>query len=137
MSIPFYGWYARKMQMIPIDRASGPNAIRAMVAAAKHALADGRQIVIFPEGTRRRPGDPPAYKTGVAGLYAQLRVPCVPAAHNSGLHWIRSSLIRKPGTIVVEFLPAIPPGLPRSEFMAALEKRIESSANRLLKKAGA
>ena len=135
LSIPLYGWFASKMQMIPIDRASGANAVRAMLAAAKQAISDGRQIVIFPEGTRRRPGDPPVYKTGIAGLYAQLGVPCVPVAHNSGLYWIRSSLMRKPGTIVVEFLPAIPPGLPRGEFMAALQTSIETAANRLLREA--
>lgn len=136
LRIPLYGWYAQKMGMIAIDRESGASAIRAMVGAAKRAIASGRQIVIFPEGTRRRPGDVPAYKPGVAALYGQLDVPCVPVAHNSGLYWIRSSLIRKPGTIVVEFLPALPPGLRRTEFMARLETSIETATNRLLAEAG-
>lgn len=131
LRIPLYGWYCRKMRMIAIDRMSGAKAIRLMHGEARRALNDGRPIVIFPEGTRRRPGAPPDYKPGVAGLYAQLHVPCVPVAHNSGLFWA-GGFLRKPGTIILEFLPPIPPGLPRRDFMALLQSRIEEASNRLL-----
>src|SRR5882757_1841310 len=114
LRVPFYGWYCRKMQMIAIDRTAGAKTIRLMHAEASRALEDGRPIVIFPEGTRRRPGDPPDYKPGVAGLYAQLGVPCVPVAHNSRLFW-DGGFFRKPGTVILEFLPPIPPGLSRRD----------------------
>ena len=87
LRVPFYGWYCRKMRMIAIDRTQGAKAIRLMHGQARRALEEGRPIVIFPEGTRRKLGAPPDYKPGVAGLYAQLHVPCVPVAHNSGLFW--------------------------------------------------
>ncbi len=131
LRVPLYGWYCRKMRMIAIDRKAGAKAIRLMHDQAERALAEGRPIVIFPEGTRRKPGAPPHYKSGVAGLYAQLHVPCVPVAHNSGLFWA-GGFLRKPGTIILEFLPAIPPGLPRRDFMLLLESRIEEASNRLL-----
>ncbi|HYM18809.1 MAG TPA: lysophospholipid acyltransferase family protein [Micropepsaceae bacterium] len=130
--IPFYGWYGRKMQMIPIDRSAGGRSIRRMHAAATRVLKAGRPVVIFPEGTRKKPGDEPDYKPGVAGLYLQLGVPCVPVAHNSGLFWT-GGFLRRPGTIVLEYLEPIPPGLKRREFMAQLEHRIEDATNRLLK----
>ena len=128
--IPFYGWYMRKSEMIAIDREAGPSAIRRMRDAARRALADKRQIVIFPEGTRVRPGDPPDYKSGVAALYMQLGLPCVPVAHNAGLFW--TGFLKRPGTIVLEFLPPIPARLPRDAFMRELETAIETTTNRLL-----
>jgi 1-acyl-sn-glycerol-3-phosphate acyltransferase len=128
--IPFYGWFLRKATAIPIDRSAGASALRKMSAAAKQVLAEGRPILIFPEGTRKKPGAPPDYKPGVAGLYALLEVPCVPVALNSGLYW--TGFIKKPGTIVLEFLQAIPPGLKRGAFMAELESRIETATNQLL-----
>jgi 1-acyl-sn-glycerol-3-phosphate acyltransferase len=129
--IPFYGWYGPKMKMIAIDRSAGGSAIRRMHAAASRAIEDGRPVVIFPEGTRKKPGDPPDYKPGVAGLYLQLKVPCVPVAHNSGLFWT-GGFLRRPGTIVLEYLEPIPPGLKRHEFMDLLERRTEEATNRLL-----
>ena len=110
--------------------------------AAAHAargqearVADGREIIIFPEGTRRAPGAPPDYKTGVILLYDALGVPCVPVALNSGLFWPRRSLTRRPGTIVVEFLDPIPPGLPKAEFLKRLTEAIETASSRLLAEA--
>ena len=129
--IPFYGWYGPKMQMIAIDRSAGGSAIRRMHAAASRALQAGRPVVIFPEGTRKKPGEKPDYKSGVAGLYLQLGVPCVPVAHNSGLYWT-GGFLRRPGTIVFEYLEPIAPGLKRHEFMRELERRIEDATNRLL-----
>lgn len=133
--IPFHGWFSHKFEMIPVDRDKGPAALRRMLREAKSRIADGREIIIFPEGTRRAPGAPPDYKTGVILLYAALGVPCVPVALNSGVFWPRRSLTRRPGTIVVEFLDPIPPGLPRGEFLARLTDSIETAATRLLAEA--
>jgi 1-acyl-sn-glycerol-3-phosphate acyltransferase len=135
--IPFHGWFSKKFEMIPVDRDKGPAALRRMLRDAKARIADGREIIIFPEGTRRAPGAPPDYKTGVILLYEALRVPCVPVALNSGLFWPRRSLLRRPGTIVVEFLDPIPPGLPKAEFLKRLTEAIETASTRLLAEAKA
>ena len=130
--IPFHGWFSKKFKMIPVDRDKGPAALRAMLRETRKRVVDGREIIIFPEGTRRPPGAPPDYKTGVVLLYEALSIPCVPVALNSGLFWPRRSLLRRPGTIVVEFLDPIPPGLPKSEFLLRLIESIETASNRLL-----
>jgi 1-acyl-sn-glycerol-3-phosphate acyltransferase len=130
--IPFHGWFSRKFQMIPVDRDKGPSALRRMLREAKKRIDDGREIIIFPEGTRRPPGAPPDYKTGIVLLYDALGVPCLPVALNSGVFWPRRSVIRRPGTIVVEILPPIPPGLPRQEFLRRLQAAIEGASSRLL-----
>lgn len=135
--IPFHGWFSRKFEMIPVDRDKGPAALRRMLRDAKKRIADGREIIIFPEGTRRAPGAPPDYKTGIVLLYEALGVPCVPLALNSGMFWPRRSLSLRPGTIIVEFLDPIPPGLPKAEFLARLERAIETASNRLLAEAKA
>jgi 1-acyl-sn-glycerol-3-phosphate acyltransferase len=135
--IPFHGWFSKKFQMIPVDRDKGPSALRRMLREAKKRIDDGREIIIFPEGTRRPPGAPPDYKTGIVLLYDALGVPCLPVALNSGLFWPRRSMIRRPGTIVVEILPPIPPGLPREEFLRRLQAAIEGASRRLLVEAGA
>ena len=134
--IPVHGWFSMKFGMIGVDRSAGPAALRNLIAQAKNAIADGRQIVIFPEGTRRPPGAEPDYKPGAAALYGALDVPCVPVALNSGLYWPRRTFMRHPGTIVVEFLDPIPPGLKRREFSAELEGCIEGASQRLLEEAG-
>jgi 1-acyl-sn-glycerol-3-phosphate acyltransferase len=133
--IPFHGWFSRKFQMIPVDRDKGPAALRRVLREAKKRIADGREIIIFPEGTRRPPGAPPDYKTGIALLYEALNVPCVPVALNSGVFWPRRSWRRSPGTVVVEFLEPIPPGLPKAEFLARLKDSIETASDRLLAEA--
>lgn len=130
--IPLYGTYCKKSGMIPVDRAAGPSALRAMVANARERLAAGRPLVIYPEGTRATPGAPPDYKPGIAALYTQLNRPVVPVALNSGLFWPPSGLWKRPGTIEVEFLPAIEPGLKKRAFMARLEEAIETASDRLL-----
>jgi 1-acyl-sn-glycerol-3-phosphate acyltransferase len=130
--VPVYGWYARKCEMIVINRGAQAAAIRTMIADAKKRVSAGRPIVIFPEGTRKEMGAVPDYKPGVAALYNALDVPCIPFAHNSALYWPRRGMLRKPGRIVVEFLPAIPPGLKREAFMAELQGRIEEATARLL-----
>lgn len=126
LSIPVFGAYLRRSAMIPIDRKAGAGALRGMVAAAQAAAAEKRPIVIFPEGTRLAPGDKRRYHPGVTGLYQRLGLPVVPVALNSGLHWPRHGLGKRPGRIVLEFLPAIPPGLERRAFEGALRDRIES-----------
>jgi 1-acyl-sn-glycerol-3-phosphate acyltransferase len=128
--IPFYGWYALKARSIAIERDGRANALRKMVNAAKRALAEGRSILIFPEGTRKKPGAPPDYKPGVAALYSQLGIACVPAALNSGLFW--TGFIKRPGTIVLEFLEPIPPGMRSRDFLKVLEDRIETATGQLV-----
>ena len=130
--LPVYGWFSMKARMIPVDRRAGVRGLRAMYARARKEFARGRQIVIFPEGTRRPPGAEPAYKHGIAQLYAATGVPCVPIALNSGLYWPRRSMMRRPGTIVVEVLDPIPAGLDRREFMARLQDSVEAATSRLV-----
>jgi len=102
-----------------------------MVRQAKAILAQGRSIVIFPEGTRVAPGAHRTYHPGIAALYTNLDIPVVPVALNSGLFWGRKAFVKKPGCITIEYLPPIPPGLARRAFMQELEKRIETAARRL------
>ena len=131
LKIPIYGWYCRHSRMIPIDRDTGSKAIRAMVDAAKAAAAEARPIIIFPQGTRVAPGVEAPYLPGIAALYRQLGIPVVPVALNSGVFWSRQSIRRRPGTIVLEYLPVIEPGLSRKDFMARLEAAIEPASTRL------
>jgi len=131
--IPFYGWYLSRAHMIAIDRDGKAGALREMAAAARTEIAANRSIAIFPEGTRKKPGAPPDYKSGVAGLYGLLDVACYPVALNSGLYWTGSmGFLKKKGTIVIEFLPPIPSGLPRRTFMTRLEAEIEGATARLV-----
>jgi 1-acyl-sn-glycerol-3-phosphate acyltransferase len=132
MWLPLFGWLATKARMIPIDRGSHAKALASMIAAARREAARGRQIVIFPEGTRRPPGAKPHYLPGAAFLYAELGLPCVPIALNSGLFWPRRSLRRYPGTVLVEVLDPIPPGLEKREFLARLQSMTEEATARLV-----
>jgi 1-acyl-sn-glycerol-3-phosphate acyltransferase len=132
MWIPFFGWYTWKAGCVPVNRKAGSLALVQMTARAKEEARHGRQIIIFPEGTRRPPGAPPAYKYGVAHLYQNLGFPCIPVALNSGLYWPRRRFIRRPGTIRVEILDPIAPGLPREEFFARVQGGIEAASDRLL-----
>lgn len=133
--IPLFGWFTIKFGNLPINRAGGSRALRQLVASARAAVAQGRPIVMFPEGTRRPPGAPPAYHRGIVALYQTLNVPCVPVALNSGVYWPRRSWRRRPGRIVLEFLPPIAPGLGSDAFLAELQNRIEPASRRLLKEA--
>jgi 1-acyl-sn-glycerol-3-phosphate acyltransferase len=130
VSIPFYGWYISRAGVIAVDRSAGASALRKMAEQAKAMAAAGRPVAIFPEGTRKKPGAAPDYKPGVAGLYSQLGLSCVPGALNSGLFW--TNFTKHPGKIAIEFLPAIPSGLKRAEFMRELEGRIEAASARLV-----
>lgn len=131
--IPFFGWYIMKMRMIPVDRGSRSKALKAVIAATKAELErNPRQLIIYPEGTRRAPGDEPAYKWGIVELYAQLGLPVVPVAHVAGLYWPRRKFLRYPGTIRARFLPPIPPGLEKEEFMRRLVAETEAACDRFL-----
>jgi len=133
--IPIFGWFTIKGRMVPIDRSRGSAALMEMTERARQELADNRQLIIFPEGTRRPAGAEPRYKYGVALLYAGEGVPCVPIALNSGLFWPRRSIRRFPGTIVAEVLDPIPPGLAKDEFLARLQDEIEPATARLIAEA--
>ncbi|MCB1507370.1 MAG: 1-acyl-sn-glycerol-3-phosphate acyltransferase [Hyphomicrobiaceae bacterium] len=132
MWVPLFGWYLARFGSIPVDRGKGGAALRAMSEAAVDALEKGRQIVIFPEGTRRPVGAEPRYKFGVARIYAMLGVPVVPVALNSGLYWPRRKMRRYPGTVTVKVLPAIAPGHDPETFLKELETAIETETDRLV-----
>ncbi len=131
LKIPLYGWFCAKFGMIPIQRETGPSALRQMLKAARDRAADNRQILVFPEGTRRPPGAPPDYKPGILLLYDALKLPCVPVALNSGHFWPRDSYMRRPGKIVVEILPPLPAGLLRKELRDRLITVIEGQTAQL------
>lgn len=137
MKIPLYGWFAAKYDMIPIQRETGPAALRNMLREAHLLIKDQREILVFPEGTRKLPDAPPDYKPGILMMYEKLQVPCVPVALNSGLFWPRNSQIRHPGTIIVEILPAIPAGLRRKVFAERLQHTIEQATQALCREARA
>jgi 1-acyl-sn-glycerol-3-phosphate acyltransferase len=132
MWIPLFGWYTWKARLIPVDRNAGLAALSRMTVRAQKELANAAQLVIFPEGTRRAPGAEPVYKPGVAYLYGKAGVPCVPLALNSGLFWPRRSLRRRPGTIIVEVLDPIPPGLDRQVFFTQLQDVLETATAKLI-----
>ena len=129
--IPIIGWYLRRAGMIAVDRAGGASALRAMLAGAELRAQEGRPIVIFPEGTRTAPGASRPYHPGIAALYARLGLPVVPVALDSGSFWPRRGFRKRPGTIVIEFLEPIAPGLEREVFSSTLRTRIEGACARL------
>ena len=134
MRIPIFSWWAWKCRMIVIDREGGAKTLRKLLADSRQRLkeAPDRQIFIFPEGHRGQPGVAGDYQPGVAFLDRELDLPCVPIALNSGVHWPAHGIIRRPGTIVFEFLEPIPPGLKRAAFMTELETRLETASKALL-----
>ncbi|MDA0675402.1 MAG: lysophospholipid acyltransferase family protein [Proteobacteria bacterium] len=130
--IPLWGWCARKVGAVSVDRAGGGQALRQLIKACGNAVSLGRQVVIFPEGRRIAPGVTQGYHPGIAAIYGAIGdAPVIPVALNSGLYWGRRSKIKWPGKIVIEFLPALPKGLSRRAFMAELEGRIEPATRRL------
>ncbi|MDE5446317.1 1-acyl-sn-glycerol-3-phosphate acyltransferase [Bradyrhizobium sp. CSA207] len=132
MHIPVFGQFLRKIEMIAINRSAGVKALLDMTRRARAAVRSGRQLLIFPEGTRRPPGAPPDYKTGFAQIYSACGVRCLPVALNSGLFWPRRTFMRYPGTLVVEFLDPLPPGLPKDEFIARVRDVIEDATGRIV-----
>ena len=124
--IPGWGWAARAYGVIPVDREGGAPALRRMLRAAQAAIAEGRDILIFPEGTRVAPGDQPPLASGFSGLYKALGLPVVPIALDSGRLWPKGRFVKHPGTITMRFLDPIPPGLPREEIEARVHAAINS-----------
>jgi len=134
MLIPFFGWYAWKQRMVVVDRDGKATALRKMVRDGQERLAEDRQLLIFPEGHRGEPGVAGDYQPGVAGLYRDLGLPAHLVATNSGVHWPAHGILRRPGVIVFEYLPPLPAGLKRGEFMREMETRIEAASNELLRR---
>ena len=133
--LPIFGWLMVKGRMVPVDRSAGSQALVAMTERARIELADNRQLIIFPEGTRRPAGAEPRYKYGVAHLYVAEGVPCLPVALNSGLFWPRRSILRLPGTVVVEILDPIAPGDDKDVFFKRLQNAIETATACLIAEA--
>lgn len=134
MWIPMFGWAAWKTRMIAVDRGARSAALAAMNERAKTEILNGRQLIIFPEGTRRAPGAEPNYKFGVAHLYSEIGVPCLPVALNSGLFWPRRSLMRYPGTVRVILCDPIAPGMDKQAFLARLQDEIESATAKIVER---
>ncbi|MSP82070.1 MAG: 1-acyl-sn-glycerol-3-phosphate acyltransferase [Alphaproteobacteria bacterium] len=126
-----FGWFPIRAGSIAVDRSGHAAALRHTIRAARTVIANGQQLVIFPQGTRTPPGARRAFQPGVAALYHRLGVPVIPVALNSGSFWGRRAFYKRPGRVVVEFLPAIPPGLDRRRFMALLTETITTAAERL------
>ena len=133
--IPLFGWYLVKSKMIGVDRSGGMRSLMEMARRAPREVRSGRQLIIFPEGTRTAVGAAPDYKTGVGQIYVNSGVPCIPVALNSGLFWPRRTFMRYPGTLVVEFLDPLPPGLTRKEFIERISTSIEDATNQLVEAA--
>ncbi len=134
--IPLAGWHGLRAGFVPVDRGKRGSAIKKMLADVEGGATGPGQIIIYPQGTRVAPGVQMPYKMGTAALYGQLGQSCVPVATNVGVFWPRHGIYRKPGTAVIEFLPAIAPGLANNEFMAQVEAQVESASNRLMAEAG-
>jgi len=123
--IPVWGWVARQYGVIVIDRAGSAKALRAMMKEARAAVAEGRSVVIFPEGTRTPPGETPPLRSGFAGLYRAIKLPVIPVACETGKVWPRQGP-KRPGTVTFLYGDPLPPGLPREEIEAAVHRRINA-----------
>ncbi len=130
--VPVWGQFAAAVEMIFVDRSKGRAALKEMAKGVQAAIAGGRHVVIFPEGRRIPPGEASDIKSGITYLYRLSGVPVVPVALNSGFYWGRQTLLKRPGRIIVEFLPAIPPGLSNEAFQAAFGGAIDAAADRLI-----
>jgi 1-acyl-sn-glycerol-3-phosphate acyltransferase len=135
--IPFFGWYIIKMRMVPVDRGRRAKALKEVIARTREEMKEGRQLIIYPEGTRRAPGAEPNYKWGIAELYGELGIPVVPVAHQAGLFWPRRKFLRYPGRLKARFLPPIPAGLGREEMLNRLIAETEAACDAILLEAAA
>jgi len=135
--LPLFGWHLLKAGQVPINRGDRAKALTAMAEGVRRATKQGRHILIFPEGTRKKVGAPPAYRYGVARIYESLGdVPCQPVGMVSGLAWPRNTLLHFPRRIIVEFLPPIPAGLDGEVFFERMKDEVESTSVRLAAEAG-
>lgn len=130
--LPLFGWYMRKQRLIPVNRAAKGRAMADVMKRTSDELNTGRQLIIYPEGTRRPPGAEPVYKHGIARLYRALKVPVVPIVMHPGLFWPKNAWCRYPGHFKVRILPAIEPGLSQDKFMETLVQRMEEASDALL-----
>lgn len=132
--IPLFGWYLKKLGMIPLSRSKsrGIQDLKNLLKESERAVAQGRPLLIFPEGTRSKPGQKGTYQSGVASLYLHLNIPVIPIAHNAGVYWPRRGFVKYPGCIIMKVLDPIEPGLSRQKFMRILENRIETTTNDLV-----
>ena len=135
MAIPVFGWYLKGAGQVAIDRAKRGQALPDLTRQVREAIAQGRQMIIFPEGTRKPAGAPPEYKSGVGYLYTDSEAVCVPVALNTGIYWPRRGLSIHPGTVTIAFLEPIAPGLDRLGFLQVLECRIEAETAALVAEA--
>jgi 1-acyl-sn-glycerol-3-phosphate acyltransferase len=133
LNVPLFGWYLKRAELIPINRGKGAAVLKEMNDRAKETVDKGRQVMIFPEGTRKDIGSEPNYKFGVAYLYEVLNLPCVPVAHNAGVCWPRKGFLKHAGKITVEILPPIPAGLPRDVFFEEIQKLLIGASERLVR----
>ena len=122
--IPLFGWVTRRYGVIGVDREAGASALRVMMAEAKRAVASGRPVIIFPEGTRVPYGAAPPLQAGFAGLYRALGLPVVPVAHDVGRLW-HKGFLKKSGTVHFKAGEIIPPGLKRDQ----IEARVHAAIN--------
>ena len=129
--IPIFGLYLKKYKMISINRKQGTKAIRKMLNEVKKRIIEGNSIIIFPEGTRKKPGELPDYKTGIAGIYIKAETFVLPIAVNSGYYWPKHSFIKKPGKIIIKFLELIPPKLEKKIFLKKIELVIEQGTKEI------
>jgi 1-acyl-sn-glycerol-3-phosphate acyltransferase len=132
MNVPVFSWYLKKLGCIGVDRRQGIKSIKRLIVWGKNAVQEKLSILIFPEGTRSKPGDESHYNPGVAAMYGALDVPVIPVALNSGVFWGRRSAIKKPGTITIKFLDPIEPGLDKKDFLQKLQHLIDTESNRLV-----
>lgn len=125
--IPVVGWFMKRIGLVPIDRGAGAGAMRKMLRAAQAALDDGRQIILFPEGTRVPPGQTRPYRPGIVALYQHCDVPVIPMALDSGMLWGKSRILKRPGEITFQFLPALPRGLGKDALLTELRARLDAA----------
>lgn len=130
VAIPIVGWFLRRSPMIIIDRANGTQALRVMIDESRAAVAEGRSVLMFPEGTRNGIADPVQFKRGVELLYAKLGLPVLPVAVNSGLYWPHGGSRHHPGAVTVSYLPLLPPGMSGRAFLQGTQDAIDAELNR-------
>lgn len=133
---PIIGQYGTRIGCVPVDRGKRGVAIKKMLAAVASGVQEGGQLIIYAQGTRVPPGENRPYKIGTGAIYAELGQDCVPVATNVGVLWPKRSMLRMPGVAVVDFLPRIPAGKPVAEFMAELERVVETRSDALMAEAG-
>lgn len=133
---PILGQFAYRLGCIPVDRGKRATAMKKMVSDVAAGRTRPGQLVIYPQGTRVAPGEKRPYKLGSGALYKELGQDCIPVALNIGIFWPKRSILRKPGTAIVEFMNPISKGKPVKEFMALMENAIEMRSDELMTEVG-